>query len=211
MARNNSHYYTKFPDAKLKIHTVSESLRRHLYIFKTAPGIFSYKKIDLGTKIFIEQMTIPIERPNILLDLGCGYGPIGIVLGYEAPKSIVYLIDINRRAIWCTKENIKLNLPDRQKQIIALSGSYFEPIKNKNLKFDGIYMNPPLRQGREEFLELFKEIPNYLKPASFFQFVIKKRMGAPFILRHFSDTFPDIKFDVLCKRSGYWVFNINFN
>lgn len=211
MARNNSHYYTKFPDAKLKIHTVSESLRRHLYIFKTAPGVFSYKKIDLGTKIFIEQMTIPIERPSILLDLGCGYGPIGIVLGYEAPKSIVYLIDINRRATWCTKENIKLNLPDRQKQIIALSGSYFEPIKNKNLKFDGIYMNPPLRQGREEFLELCKEIPNYLKPASFFQFVIKKRMGAPFILRHLSDTFPDMKFDVLCKRSGYWVFNINFN
>lgn len=210
MAQNNSHYYTKFPDVKLKIYTVSESLRRHLYIFKTTPGVFSFKKIDLGTKVFIEHMTIPKQRPSVLLDLGCGYGPIGIVLGYEAPQSTVYLIDINRRALWCARENIKLNLSDRKKQIIALSGDYFEPIKNKSSKFDGIYTNPPLRQGRKEFLELCKEIPNYLNPAGFFQFVVRKKMGAPFILRHLTDTFPNQKIDILCKRSGYWVFNINF-
>ncbi|TFG03141.1 MAG: class I SAM-dependent methyltransferase [Promethearchaeota archaeon] len=211
MERNNSHYYSKFPDAKLKIYTVSESLRRHLYIFKTAPGMFSYKKIDLGTKVLIEHLTIPREEPSILLDLGCGYGPIGIVLAYEAPQSKVYLIDINRRAIWCAKDNIKINLSDRTNQIVALAGNYFDPIKNKNLKFDGIYTNPPLRQGREEFLKLCNEIPSYLKPSGYFQFVIKKKMGAPFILKHLSDSFTDKKIDIICKRSGYWVFNIIFD
>jgi 16S rRNA (guanine1207-N2)-methyltransferase len=150
-------------------------------------------------------MHIPKEKSKFL-DLGCGYGPIGIVLGYESPESSVYLIDINKRAVWCAKENIKLNLPDQIKSVIALSGDLFEPFKNKNLKFDGIYMNPPLRQGRKSFLRLLDDVQSYLKQNGSFQFVIKKKMGAPFILKYFEDTFPYNNAEILCKRSGYWVF-----
>ena len=57
MENNNQHYYSEFPNVKVKIYTISESLRRHLYIFKTINGIFSYKKIDLGTKILILHLT----------------------------------------------------------------------------------------------------------------------------------------------------------
>ncbi len=205
MEKNINHYYSKFPDANVKIHTISESLRRHLYIFKTITGVFSYSKLDLGTKVFIENMYIPTES-KVLLDLGCGYGSIGIILSYESPQSSVYLIDINKRAIWCTRENVRLNLQDRKKNVFILSGNYFEPLKNKNLKFDGIYMNPPLRQGRKEFLKLMDEIQGYLKTNSSFQFVIKKKMGASYVLKYFNDTFPDENIEILCKRSGYWVF-----
>jgi len=205
MENNSNHYYSKFPDVNVKIHTISESLRRHLYIFKTITGVFSFNKLDLGTKVFIDHMYIPKES-SVLLDLGCGYGPIGIVLGYESPQSSVYLIDINKRAIWCAKENIKLNLPNNKKNVITLSGNYFEPIKSKNLKFDGIYMNPPLRQGRKDFLKLLSVIPAHLKQNCSFQFVIKKKMGASYILEFFKDTFPDENIEILCKRSGYWVF-----
>lgn len=205
MENNSNHYYSKFPDANVKIHTISESLRRHLYIFKTITGVFSYKRLDLGTKVFIENLYIPEETSNFL-DLGCGYGPIGIVLSYESPQSSVYLIDINKRAVWCTRENVKLNLPERKKSIYSLSGNYFEPIKNKHLKFDGIYMNPPLRQGRKEFLKVMHDISSYLKKNGSFQFVIKKKMGAAYILKYFKDTFPDENIEIICKRSGYWVF-----
>ncbi|MFX0104074.1 MAG: class I SAM-dependent methyltransferase [Candidatus Hodarchaeota archaeon] len=205
MENNKNHYYSKFPDVNVKIHTISESLRKHLFIFKTITGVFSFKKLDLGTKVFIEHMYIP-KDPSILLDLGCGYGAIGIVLGYESPQSSVYLIDINKRAIWCTKENIKLNLPNQDTNIVAISGNYFDPIISKNVKFDGIYMNPPLRQGRKEFLKLLHDIPKYLKPNGSFQFVIKKKMGAPYVLKYIQDSFPDNKVDIICKRSGYWVF-----
>lgn len=205
MENKKSHYYSKFPDVTVKIHTISESLRRHLFIFKTISGVFSFNRIDLGTKVLIEHMYIP-QEPSILLDLGCGYGAIGIVLGYELPQSSVYLIDINKRAIWCAKENIKINLPDQTKNVIALSGNYFEPIKNKNLKFDGIFMNPPLRQGRKDFLNLLYDIQNYLKNNGSFQFVIRKKMGAAYILKYFEDTYPNEKVEILCKRSGYWVF-----
>ncbi|MFX0134288.1 MAG: class I SAM-dependent methyltransferase [Candidatus Hodarchaeota archaeon] len=205
MGNNNNHYYSQFPDVNVKIHTISESLRRHLYIFKTITGVFSFNKVDLGTKVFVEHMYIP-QKSSILLDLGCGYGPIGIVLGYESPLSSVYLIDINRRAIWCAKENIKLNLQNNKGNVIALFGSYFEPIESRNLKFDGIYMNPPLRQGRKDFLNLLLDIPAHLKHKGSFQFVIKKKMGAAYILKYFEETYPDENIEILCKRSGYWVF-----
>ena len=205
MKDKRDHYYSPLPNTNVKIHTISESLRRHLYIFKTITGVFSFNKIDLGTKIFIEHMHIPKED-NLLLDLGCGYGAIGIVLGYESPNSSVYLTDINKRAIWCAKENIKLNLPNQKKNIIVLSGSYFEPFEGKDLKFDGIYMNPPMRQGRKEFLQLLNIIPLYLRKKGTFQFVVKKKMGAAYILNYFKNTFPEEYIDILCKRSGYWVF-----
>ena len=203
MDHKKQHYFTPSPDAKYKIHTVAESLRRHMYVFKTINGIFSFKKVDLGTMTLIEHMTIP-SGECVLLDLGCGYGPIGIVLAYESPKSQVYMIDINKRAIWSAKENIKTNI--QTKNAIVLPGSYFEPIKSKNLKFDGIYMNPPLRQGRKEFLKICNEVGNYLKPNGFFQFVIKKKMGAPFVLDYLKKSFPSNNIEVICKRSGYWVF-----
>jgi len=205
MENNNQHYYSEFPDVKVKIHTISESLRRHLYIFKTITGVFSFRRIDLGTKVLIEHMVIP-KDPSVLLDLGCGYGPIGIVLSYESPDSLVYLIDINKHAIWCAKENVRINLYGNIRNVLSLSGNYFEPIKSKNLKFDGIYMNPPMRQGRKEFLKLIEVIPSYLKLKGSFQFVIKKKMGAPYILNFIKKRYPKNEIEIICKRSGYWVF-----
>ncbi|MHA1985859.1 MAG: class I SAM-dependent methyltransferase [Promethearchaeota archaeon] len=204
MDNKNQHYSSEFPDVKVKIHTISESLRRHLYIFKTIPGVFSFRKMDLGTKIFIEHMIIP-EKPSVMLDLGCGYGPIGIVLGYESPESTVYLIDINKHAIWCAKENVKINLMNNR-NVRTLSGNYLEPIIPKNLKFDGIYMNPPLRQGRKEFLKLVHDINNYLKSKGSFQFVIRKKMGAEYVLNYLKNEFPNNIIEIICKRGGYWVF-----
>ncbi|MHA1342874.1 MAG: class I SAM-dependent methyltransferase [Promethearchaeota archaeon] len=205
MRDNQNHYYSQSPDSEVKIFSITESLRKHLYIFKTITGVYSFKKIDLGTKIFINNMVIPTE-PCLLLDLGCGYGPIGIVLAFESPKSNVYLIDINKRAIWCAKENIKFNILNYKNRVFALLGNYFEPIKHKNLKFDFIYMNPPIRQGKKDFFRLCKNIWDYLKPNGCFQFVIKKKMGAKSIFEYLNNYFSDKTIKILCKRSGYWVF-----
>ncbi len=209
MERENQHYSSQFPNVRVKVLTVPVSLRRHLYLFKTITGIFSYKKLDLGTQVFIEHMTIP-KNGGHLLDLGCGYGAIGIVLAYLSPQSSVHLIDTNKRALWCTRENIKYNLSERSGKIIVLNGSYFKPLLNKNIKFDAIYMNPPIRNGRKEFLALFKEIPSFLKRNGQFQFVMRKKMGANYIynylIQNLSDTYE--KINVTFKRSGYWIFSL---
>ncbi|MFX1274870.1 MAG: class I SAM-dependent methyltransferase [Promethearchaeota archaeon] len=210
MERKDQHYYTPLPDVKLKIFTVAESLRRHLYIFKTVPGIFSFKKIDLGTKLLIEHMMIPSEESN-LLDIGCGYGPIGIVLAHESPKSQIYLVDINKLACWCARENVKTNISINKGRVQVLFGSFFEPIIKKNIKFDGIYMNPPLRLGRNVFFKIYEDVYKNLKPQGLFQFVMRKKMGAEYILKSLRKQYPEEKIEIICKRSGYWIFKCFHN
>jgi 16S rRNA (guanine1207-N2)-methyltransferase len=206
MEKKDQHYYTVFPDTKFKVQTIPVSLRKHLYIFKATPGVFSFKKLDLGTKILIENMVFPKKQENFL-DLGCGYGPIGIVIAYELPQTNVYFIDTNKRAVWCARENAKINLPDQLKRVKLLYGNYFEHFKDKIIKFDGIYMNPPMRKGREDFLKIFLDIPNFLNNEGYFQFVIKRKMGAEFILNYLRQRDSKDIIDVICKRSGYWIFN----
>ncbi|TXT66163.1 MAG: putative S-adenosylmethionine-dependent methyltransferase [Promethearchaeota archaeon] len=210
MPSKKDHYSSRFPDAQLKVFTISESLRRHLYIFKTTTGVFSYKKLDLGTKILITHMDIP-QGSCSLLDLGCGYGPIGIVLAYESPQSNIYFIDRNRRAIWCVRENIKLNLPHSQDRLFVYAGDYFHPLKNKSVKFDSIYLNPAVRQGRQEFLDLFKELPEYLKSNGFFEFVLRRKMGAEYVFNYLQQKYPSNHIHIKCKRSGYWVFRYSLS
>jgi len=207
MNEGNQHYFSSFPDSKVKIFTVSTSLRRHLYIFKTITGVFSYRKLDLGTELLIKNMTIP-KNQGTFLDLGCGYGAIGIVLANEINDSVIYLVDINKRAIWCTKENIKINIQDKKKnKLVTLEGDYFIPFQGKALKFDGIYMNPPLRQGRKQFLEVCEKVPSLLKENGFFEFVIKKKMGAEYILNYFRNSIDAGNIYVTRKKSGYWLFH----
>lgn len=207
MNPNKDHYFSELPDSKLRVYSVSESLRRHLYIFKTLSGVFSHSKIDLGTKILIENMQIPVEK-SMMLDLGCGYGPIGLVLAYESPDSTIYMIDINKRAIWCAKENVKINIQVDKKRIKVLSGNYFDALKNKELKFSSIYINPPIRQGREDFLSLIEECFNFLDVNGFLELVIRKKLGAEFVLKYLIDTYKDKSIRIICKKSGYWVFHI---
>ncbi|MHA1149270.1 MAG: class I SAM-dependent methyltransferase [Promethearchaeota archaeon] len=200
------HYYTGSPNSQVRFFTISESLRRHLYIFKTLSGVFSFKKIDLGTKVLVENLIIP-EGSESFLDLGCGYGVIGIIVAFESPNSKVYMTDINKRAIWCTKENVKINLPKREQKVKIIKGNYFEPFKGSDIKFDAIYTNPPLRRGRKEFLYLCEQIPQYLNKDGIFQFVIKRKMGAKAIY----DSLPNDAIEILCKKSGYWVFLFSIN
>jgi 16S rRNA (guanine1207-N2)-methyltransferase len=206
MDKKEDHYFKEYSNSSVKFYSVSVSLRRHLYIFKTTSGIFSYKKLDLGTKVLIENMFIP-KNEQILLDLGCGYGTIGIVLAYESPKSKIYLTDTNRRALWCAKQNIQFNLPQEKGRIKILFGKDFEPFKDKGIQFDGIYMNPPVRLGRKQFLKLFEDLPQFLKKKGNFQFVLRKKMGSEYVYNYLIDAFSEQQIKIICKRSGYWVFN----
>jgi len=199
---NNSHYFSKSPHSILKTYSISESLRGHLYIFKTSSGIFSHRKIDLGTKTLIRYMQIP-PKNALLLDMGCGYGPIGIVLAKENPDSTIYMIDINSRAIWCARENVKIN---HVKNVKIFNNSYFDLIKSENLKFDGIYSNPPLKKGKKEFLNFCYLVPNYLKIGGTFQFVIRRTLGASNIFKILSDKLSNMEIEIKFKRSGYWIF-----
>ena len=190
----NEHYFSKKPKAKHKIREIKAFLKGKEYKFLTDSSVFSGKRIDLGTKILIESMEI--KPKDIVLDFGCGYGPIGIVAASFGKE--VYLIDLNERAVNLAKKNIKLN---KIKNAKAMQGNLFEPVKNK--KFNVILTNPPMRAGREIIFKIIEESKKHLKPEGRFYLVAKTRQGAKIIKEKMNEIFGNC--EEIEKKSGYRV------
>ncbi|RLI32288.1 hypothetical protein DRO56_03765, partial [Candidatus Bathyarchaeota archaeon] len=91
----------------MRLGLVRTWLRGLEFEFLTASGVFSHRRIDPGTRLLIEAMVLPEE--GTFLDLGCGYGPIGIVAARLRPQALVYMTDVNRRALALAEENAQRN------------------------------------------------------------------------------------------------------
>ena len=128
-----THYYSETQTSKPKLKKIKANLRNFTFDVYTASGIFSPKRIDKGTLILIENMIIKGKT----LDLGCGYGIIGLVAS-KLTKEQVYLTDINKRACQIAELNLKIN---NIKNAKVIQGNLYEPVKN--IKFDTILINPP--------------------------------------------------------------------
>lgn len=125
-------------------------LRGENYVFETKTGLFSKDHTDDGTKLLIEKMQIASK--DTVLDLGCGWGPIGIVSARLANQSKVYMVDTDIRAIKYSQLNAELN--DVKNIEIRLSDG-FENLEGIN--FDVICSNPPSHSSNETLIEFIEE------------------------------------------------------
>jgi len=174
---------------------ISDFIRGVTVEFEVAPGVFSYEEVDFGTKLLIEYAEIPAE--GVVLDMGCGYGAIGITLAKLNPKLKVYMVDINREAVKLAKRNAKRNrVEDR---VVILHGDLYEPVRN--LKFDA-FSNPPLAAGMDTVLRIVEEAPEHLKKGGTLQVVVRK--GAETVRKAMERTFGNVK--KLVAKRGYRVF-----
>ncbi|AEC51143.1 hypothetical protein PNA2_0225 [Pyrococcus sp. NA2] len=190
-----THYYSREPRGELRTKVIEVCIRGYCFKFITASGVFSFGKLDRGTELLIENMVL---KPNWrVLDLGCGYGPIGIV----ASRFVDYVImtDINRRAVAIAKKNLKLNNVTNAE---VRSGNLYEPVEGE--KFDSIITNPPVHAGKDILREIVINAPNYLHDGGMLQLVIKTKLGAKFIKEIMKDTFTEVV--ELSKGSGYRVY-----
>ncbi|HID80246.1 MAG TPA: class I SAM-dependent methyltransferase [Ignisphaera sp.] len=189
------HYYSSARRRSLYM-LISDYIRGVTVEFETAAGLFSYETVDKGTKLLLEVAEIP--ESGTVLDLGCGYGVIGIVLAKLNPKLRVYMVDINREAVKLAKRNIKRNrVEDR---VTVLLGDLYEPVKG--MKFVAIYSNPPLAAGMDVVKRMITEAPNYLEPGGTLQIVVRK--GAETVRKCMERTFGNVK--QLVSKGGYKVF-----
>ncbi len=190
------HYFSKNPKSKHNILILEDIIRGKKLIFKTDSGIFSPKKIDKGTKLLLESLDL--NKNMDLLDVGCGYGVIGIGACDEV-KSVI-MTDINKRAVKLAKENIKLNnLND--KDITVLNGDLYEKIGDK--KFDIIVSNPPIRAGRDVIHKLITEGKKYLKNNGSMYLVIQTKHGAKSLGDFLDKTFGNV--ETVKIKGGYRV------
>ncbi|NHI93145.1 MAG: class I SAM-dependent methyltransferase [Candidatus Lokiarchaeota archaeon] len=185
------HYFSEKPNSDIKLFKLKVFLRTHTYQFVTSSGIFSPKKIDKGTLILIENLKLPDEGK--VLDLGAGYGVLGIVIADNCPKCKVYLADINERAVWLCKENIKLN---NITNAIGVKSDFFEKFQGE--KFDLIISNLPYTIGIKKIEKINQSIPDFLSDKGNYQIVVPKQHAR--VISHLQTIFKSVK---VFGKKGY--------
>ncbi len=190
------HYYTEEPKSKYVEHIIRARILNFDLIFKSASGIFSAIEIDSASKLLIESAEIPTHSK--ILDLGCGYGMIGIVAAKSCPTCYVILTDINRRAVKLAKENILLN---RVGNAEARQGDIYESVQDG--KFDVILLNPPMVAGRDVVMRMIRGSLKCLNKQGSLQIVANKNKGGKFLFDEMKKLFKEVK--VLKKSGGFWV------
>ncbi len=186
------HYFTEKPISKPKLGIIKAYLRGYYFEFLTASGLFSYKKIDYGSRLLIEKMII--KPTDYVLDMGCGYGVIGIVASRFAKK--VVMVDINKRAVWCAKHNIRRN---NIKNAVVKRGNLYEPVKGE--KFDVILSNLPMSAGLDVVYKIIEGAREHLRDGGSLQVVVRK--GHERVKKKMEEVFGNAEY--LAKSGGYRV------
>ncbi|MCD6559740.1 16S rRNA methyltransferase [Thermococci archaeon] len=190
-----SHYYSENPNVPLKTKTIDVMVRGERFKFITASGVFSFGKLDLGTKLLLESAIF--SRDWKLLDLGCGYGVIGIVASRFVKR--VVMVDVNRRAVSIARKNLKINNVENGE---VRWGNLYEPVANE--RFNTILTNPPVHAGKEVLREIVINAPKHLYDGGLLQLVIRTNQGAKYIKGLMEQTFKDVR--ELSKGSGYRIY-----
>ncbi len=187
------HYYTNNLDVKSNEKTIIVKIGKETLKFKTDHGVFSKDKLDFGTRTLLENLNLEKINGDVL-DLGCGYGPIGIYLS-KAKKINVDMIDINERSLELAKKNVDLN---KTKASVFYSDKY----ENISKKYDFIVTNPPIRIGKKDLFEILINAKNYLKPNGELWFVINKDQGAKSTIKEMEKHY---KIEIIGKNKGFYV------
>ncbi len=191
------HYYTNRPDAPHDEQTFSFQLRGFSLRFTTDSGVFSRDRVDFGSVLLIETMQIP--RTASVLDVGCGYGPIGLVAARLADQGHVTMIDINERAVDLARRNAKAN---GISNVEILVSDLYEQVSGR--QFDVILTNPPIRAGKETVHRIFSEGYERLSPGGEMWVVIQKKQGAPSARKKLAEIFGDV--EEVERSKGYSIF-----
>ncbi|MFZ0369427.1 MAG: class I SAM-dependent methyltransferase [Halobacillus sp.] len=194
----SEHYYSKKTAAKSDEKTWSYTLRDRLLTFTTDHAVFSKGEVDFGSRLLIDSFTAPPVDGNFL-DLGCGYGPIGLSLALEYPDRQVVMVDVNERALNLAEKNaaknqvtnVEIKESDRLRQL-------------EGRQFAAILTNPPIRAGKKVVHAMFEEAKKALCKSGELWVVVQKKQGAPSAKQKIEDLFGNI--EVVRKEKGYYIF-----
>jgi 16S rRNA (guanine1207-N2)-methyltransferase len=164
--------------------------------FVTDAGVFSKEGLDFGTRVLLEHILLDQSHKTII-DMGCGYGPIGLYVAKTYPDKQVYLYDVNERALDLAKQNQELN---QVKNVQMIRSFLFEQV---DIKPDVILTNPPIRAGKHIIFTLYEQAHETLKDGGILYVVIQKKQGAPSTEAKLATLFS--KVEVKVKHKGYWL------
>jgi 16S rRNA (guanine1207-N2)-methyltransferase len=195
--RGIEHYFTSAPTSETKLGLIRTRLRGVPFEFLTASSVFSKKRVDTGTRLLTEVMMLP--ETGCVLDVGCGYGAVGIAAATFNPALQVVMTDVNMRALRLARENIERN---RVANAEVRYGYLYEPVED--LAFNCVLSNPPVSAGMETVKSIITEAPEIMAPKALLQMVVRSKISGKTLPAVISDTFGNC--EVLARESGYRVF-----
>lgn len=192
------HYYTSKPTSESNRETWETEIEGKPYVFTTDAGVFSKKKIDTGSEVLMataERVQFP---EGDLLDVGCGYGPIGIYLADAFSERNIHMVDINERALDLAKLNAEENdVPN----VTIYPSNVLDGVEKKD--FAGILSNPPIRAGKDVVHSILETAYDHLMTDGLLLIVIQKKQGAPSAKKKMKEVFGDVK--RINLDQGYWI------
>ncbi len=187
------HYYTENPNSAHDERRIALRALGNDLTFVTDTGVFSRDGLDRGTEVLLEALP-PLE--GRVLDLGCGWGAVGVALGKRYPALDIVMTDINSRAV----ELARRNLAENGVTAAVLQGDGFDAVEGR---FDAIVTNPPIRAGKAVIYGLFARARDYLEPDGALYVVIRKQQGAPSALKYLKEIYS--RAETVDRASGFHV------
>ncbi len=189
------HYFTNSENLKSEIREINYEINSIPFLFYSDLGVFSKDKIDTGSNILVSTYLTYHTESKRILDIGCGYGFIGIVLS-KITNSFVTLTDINKRALHLTSRNIVKN-------DVKCEAFVSDAYKEINDIYDIIITNPPIRAGKEKVLEILNNARFSLKDDGELWYVIRKNQGAKSITAELEKNYT---VNLVSKSKGFYVY-----
>ena len=169
-------------------------IRGKKFTFSSDNGVFSKNGVDFGSRLLLDF--IPLEEVGgKILDLGCGYGVIGIALN-KLTGANVDMVDVNLRALHLTEINVSAN---KCQNINVFESNVYE---NVNTKYTSIVTNPPIRAGKKVIYDMLFNAKDYLTDDGNLYFVIRKQQGAKSMM---SDLEKEYNLEIIEKKKGYFI------
>ncbi|MDV2686703.1 class I SAM-dependent methyltransferase [Alkalihalophilus lindianensis] len=191
------HYYSKDPKVESDERTWSFELRGKSFKFTSDRGVFSKKEVDFGSRLLVDTFIMP-EVDGDVLDVGCGYGPIGLSIASIDRARRVHLVDVNERALDLAKKNASNNGIDN---VEIYESDTLNQVKKKD--YAAILTNPPIRAGKEIVHRIFEQSYEYLAHHGQLWVVIQKKQGAPSAIDKIESLFGNV--EVVEKKKGYFI------
>ncbi|USS88716.1 class I SAM-dependent methyltransferase [Fructilactobacillus cliffordii] len=191
-------YYTPNPDV---IHDEKEwdfTIKGQTLHFISDNGVFSKRTVDYGSRVLIENVDLADLPDGPILDLGCGYGPIGLFLAKEYPDQQFELVDVNQRALALAERNAMVN--GISNVTVATSDVYAGVSEQQ---FAAVVTNPPVRAGKDVVDAMITGAAAHLAPNGRLFVVLQKKQGAPSAKRLMQMTFGNA--EIIKRDKGYYV------
>ena len=186
-------YYAENPDAAHDIHELRVDLLGEKMTFLTDAGVFSKKMVDFGSQLLLK--CLEVNQGETVLDVGCGYGPLGLSLA-KAYGVQATMVDINNRALNLARQNAERN----KVEATIFQSNIYEQVKGK---FDHVISNPPIRAGKQVVHEIIEKSKDFLGIGGDLTIVIQKKQGAPSAKSKMEDVFGNC--EIVKKDKGYYI------